>query len=463
MIHPDEISVFACAEDTLYGATPVKDWGSSASLLYIYEHASRPFTLLICKPTRIEWGYLGMERMLQVARHSGAGMIYADHYRTLCGKTEPAPCIDYQTGALRDDFDFGSVCLFPTPLLRSAIEELREENYRHAALYALRLAISRRAEILRINEFLYTEAELDLRTSGEKNFDYVDPRNRHVQIEMEQACTLHLRKTGAYLTPGEYLPIDLTAGDFPVEASVIIPVRNRARTIADAIRSVLSQQTDFPFNLLIVDNFSTDGTSDIIARYASEHPDLIHPITPTRKDLGIGGCWNLAIQHALCGRFAIQLDSDDLYSRPDTLQLIVDTFRREQCGMLVGTYNMTDFDLNTLPPGIIDHKEWTPENGRNNALRINGLGAPRAFFTPLVRQLPFPNTSYGEDYAMGLTLSRHYSIGRIYEVLYHCRRWEGNSDAALPLEKINANNLYKDRLRTIELQARILHNRRKSQ
>ena len=454
----EEISVFSCHPALPGRAIPPEEWGSSSFLETLCRESKAPFTLLYCKPARIEWVYLGLERLLQTARDTGAGMIYADHYRESGGTVRPFPCIDCQKGALRDDFDFGHVLLFRTDLLRQAADELRQERYRHAALYALRLAISRRAEILRVNEFLYTTTELDLRSSGEKNFDYVDPRNQAVQLEMERACTNHLKRIGAYLTPGDYRPIDLAAGDFPVEASVIIPVRNRAKTIADAIESVLSQRADFPFNLLIADNLSTDGTGEIIERYAASHPETVHHLVPTRTDLGIGGCWNLAIRHPLCGRFAIQLDSDDLYSRPDTLQLMVDTFYREQCAMVIGSYEITDFSLRPLPPGVIAHREWTEENGRNNALRINGLGAPRGFFTPLVREKPFPNTSYGEDYCMGLTLSRDYRIGRLYEVVYRCRRWEGNSDAALSPERINANNSYKDKLRTIELLSRIRKN-----
>lgn len=454
----DDITLFSCCPGLEEKAIHLKEWGSSASLEVLYRESDRPYTMLYCKPAQIEWGYLGLERMLQMAKATGAGLIYADHFRKTASGLEPFPCIDFQKGSLRDDFDFGSVLLFRTDLLKGTIAELREESYRHAALYALRLGISRKAAIMRLNEFVYTTAELDARSSGEKNFDYVNPRNREVQIEMENACTAHLKRIGAYLEPHDYLPLNLASGTYPVEASVVIPVRNRARTIADAIESVLIQQTKFPFNLLIVDNLSTDGTSEIIEKYAAAHPQTVHHLVPGRSDLGIGGCWNLAIQSPLCGRFAVQLDSDDLYSRPDTLQLIVDTFYREQCGMVVGSYEITDFALQPLPPGVIDHKEWTPENGRNNALRINGLGAPRAFFTQLVRETPFPNTCYGEDYFMGITLSRHYPIGRLYEVLYRCRRWEGNSDAALPNERVNANNFYKDRLRTTELLARIREN-----
>ena len=273
---------------------------------------------------------------------------------------------------------------------------------------------------------------------------------------MEAVCTHHLKCIGAYLEP-KFRTIDLTHGTFSYEASVIIPVRNRVCTIGDAIESVLEQKTDFSYNLIIIDNHSTDGTTELIRNYAEKDSRVVHLI-PGREDLGIGGCWNTGIQHESCGRFAVQLDSDDVYSASSTLQKMVQTFYEQQCGMVIGTYRMTDFGMNALPPGIIDHREWTPENGRNNALRINGLGAPRAFYTPLVRENPFPNTSYGEDYAMGLILSRNYQIGRVYEVVYCCRRWEGNSDAALSIERVNANNLYKDRLRTQELQARLRQN-----
>ena len=273
---------------------------------------------------------------------------------------------------------------------------------------------------------------------------------------MEQACTEHLKEIGAYLEP-QFKNVDFNQEAFEVEASVIIPVRNRVKTIKDAIHSVLRQVADFPFNVIVVDNHSTDGTTEAIAQLAQDER-VIH-IIPDRTDLGIGGCWNMGIHHPQCGKFAIQLDSDDLYSDEHTLSKMVSAFYEQQCAMVVGTYRMTDFDLNTLPPGIIDHKEWTPENGRNNALRINGLGAPRAFYTPVIRQIGFPNTSYGEDYAVGLAISRHYQIGRVYDVVYLCRRWSGNSDAALNAFQVNANNLYKDRIRTWELKARTYEQR----
>lgn len=422
-------------------------------------YANTPFTLICTQVQDLEFGYMALERMCDYLSAPQCSMVYADHYKTIKGERTPHPVIDYQLGSVRDDFDFGSLLMFRTDYLKRAINEIEvEKEYQHSALYALRLALSRYGELTHIREFLYTETEIDLRKSGEKQFDYVDPRNRQVQIEREEVFTRHLKKIGAYLKPG-MMTVDLKEGEFSHEASIIIPVRNRARTINDAIRSVLEQETSFPFNLIIIDNHSTDGTSEIIEQYKNDNR-VIHLI-PERTDLGIGGCWNLGINHPQCGRFAIQLDSDDLYSTPHTVQNIVDKFYKEQCAMVIGSYRMTDFTLQTLPPGVIDHKEWTDENGHNNALRINGLGAPRAFFTPLLRKIRVPNTSYGEDYALGLAFSRQYRIGRIYDVLYLCRRWEGNSDAALSIEKINQNNNYKDSLRTLEIKLRQAMNKKR--
>ena len=422
-------------------------------------YANTPFTLICTQVQDLEFGYMALERMCDYLSAPQCSMVYADHYKTIKGERTPHPVIDYQLGSVRDDFDFGSLLMFRTDYLKRAINEIEaEKEYQHSALYALRLALSRYGELTHIREFLYTETEIDLRKSGEKQFDYVDPRNRQVQIEREEVFTRHLKKIGAYLKPG-MMTVDLKEGEFSHEASIIIPVRNRARTINDAIRSVLEQETSFPFNLIIIDNHSTDGTSEIIEQYKNDNR-VIHLI-PERTDLGIGGCWNLGINHPQCGRFAIQLDSDDLYSSPHTVQTIVDKFYKEQCAMVIGSYRMTDFTLQTLPPGVIDHKEWTDENGHNNALRINGLGAPRAFFTPLLRKIRVPNTSYGEDYALGLAFSRQYRIGRIYDVLYLCRRWEGNSDAALSIEKINQNNNYKASLRTLEIKLRQAMNKKR--
>ena len=425
---------------------------ATATLRAIAGKVFTPYILLYTKTTPLLLGYHALERMCDYLAHPATGMAYADHYQMRHGQRLNHPVIDYQLGSVRDDFDFGSLVMYRTEAFTEAIHSLEEqEEYTHSALYALRLAISRKYALTHIREYLYTEQEEDTRLSGQKQFDYVDPRNRAVQIECEQAFTFHLESISAWL-PERKRRIDFDSCPFASEASVIIPVRNRVRTIDDAIRSALKQKTTFPFNLIIIDNHSTDGTTQAIEKY-NEDPRVIHLI-PECTDLGIGGCWNLGIDHPACGRFAVQLDSDDLYSAEDTLQQIVDKFRSENCGMVIGTYRMTDFQLNTLPPGIIDHKEWTDRNGHNNALRINGLGAPRAFFTPLLRQIRVPNTSYGEDYALGLAFSRDYHIGRIYDVLYLCRRWEGNSDAALSIDRINSNNTYKDSLRTLEIKRR---------
>ena len=427
----------------------------------------------------VSLGYRCLERMRQVAEQSGAVMVYSDR-READGT--PHPVIDYQMGALRDDFDFGALWVVRT----SALQEV-EADYQFAALYALRLAMSRQGDLLHLREMLYTETETDLRRSGEKQFDYVNPRNREVQIEMEQACTRHLEAIGALTPSGSARHLPLYGEEYSgqeekqsawppqkgggdrrsegvaegvaegVVASVIIPVYNRERTIMDAVESALEQVCTFPFNVIVVDNHSTDGTTDLLN--ACQNPRLVHLI-PEERDLGIGGCWDKAIRSEECGKYAVQLDSDDLYSSPATLQRIVDEMERKGAAMCIGAYRMVDFSLQTLPPGLIDHKEWTDENGPNNALRINGLGAPRAFRTSVLREIGFPNTSYGEDYALGLRISREYPIARIYDELYLCRRWDGNSDAALSLEKQNKNNAYKDELRTIELRARIAANKK---
>lgn len=431
---------------------PYGSFDSTSALTQIAAHTSTPYLLIYTKPQILQWGEMALERMIDYLSAPECGMVYADHYQETQNGRQPHPVADYQPGSVRDDFDFGSVLLFKTDCFRKALRRITlEPEYQFSALYALRLALSEHASLTHIHEFLYTEIEEDTRLSGEKQFDYVDPRNRQVQIEREVVFTHYLKRIGAYLPPVKHT-VDLSAGEFEYEASVIIPVRNRVRTIEDAIRSVLTQETSFPFNLIVIDNHSTDGTSEIIEQYKKDKR-VIHLI-PERTDLGIGGCWNQGVHHPKCGRFAVQLDSDDLYSGPDTLQRIVDKFYQEQCAMVIGSYRMTNFDLQTLPPGVIDHKEWTDDNGHNNALRINGLGAPRAFFTPVLREIRVPNTSYGEDYALGLAFSRRYRIGRIFDVLYLCRRWEGNSDAALSIEKTNQNNTYKDSLRTLEISHR---------
>ncbi len=475
----------------------------------VAQTAQARYVLLYTKAWPLELGYEALTRWVTIADDSGAMLLYADHQRVLPdGSRQRHPLIDYQVGSVRDDFDMGSLLLIRTEGLKRYFGQEMLHAYQHAGLYDLRLFLSREVLPLHVGEVLYTEVETDTRKSGEKQFDYVDPRNRARQVEMERAVTRHLRQIDAYLAAGEWDEVVLDREEMPVEASVIIPVRNRVRTIEDAVRSALSQQTSFPFNVIVIDNHSTDGTTEVLRGLTSPNPlprrgheplekedmgnsinydgnkpyeaphetdvttsevahapslgggwgRLIH-IIPERDDLGIGGCWNLAIHDPRCGRFAVQLDSDDLYSSPQTLQRIVDAFYEERAAMVIGSYRMCDFQLETLPPGLIDHREWTEANGRNNALRINGLGAPRAFFTPILRQIQIPNTSYGEDYALGLMLSRRYRIGRIYDELYLCRRWEGNSDAALSVEALNRNNLYKDSLRSLEIRARQQLNR----
>lgn len=435
----------------------------SATWHTIAAQATAPYTLVYLNRQFIQLGYLALERMVTVAEMTGAGMVYADHYKlTADGRRVEAPTIDYQQGSLRDDFNFGSVVLLRTSALKQTAEQMTAD-YKAAGFYDFRLQLSQHHALVHINEYLYSEVELDTRKTGERLFDYVDPKNRQSQIEMEQACTEHLKAVGAYLAPGAFKPISINEGAFPVEASIMIPVRNRIRTIKDALASALSQKTDFAYNVFVVENgpecHSTDGTTELVAEMAKEDPRIIHLVTD-RRDLCVGGSWNLAAHDARCGRIIAQLDSDDVYADEHTLQKIVDAFHAQQCAMLIGAYTLTDIHLNILPPGVIAHKEWTPENGRNNALRINGLGAPRSFYTPVLREINLPNVNYGEDYALGLAISRDYEIGRIYEPLYDCRRWDDNSDGDLSIEKENRNNIYKDRMRTWELMARIAKNRK---
>ena len=457
----DSIEVLAMAgSDTrLEGAhmSSVESLLSSPTLQLIGSRAATPYTLLLTQDTSLDLAPHSLDRFFQIADATGAGMAYCDYYEVKKGVRSPHPTTDYQLGSLKDDFTFGALLLLRSDLLKTAAAELAGTQYKYAAMYALRLAVSRGGPIVRIPEYLYSKIETDVRTSGEKQFDYVDPRNRAAQVELEQACTDHLKKIGAYLPP-QFKQIDLEEGSFDYQASVIIPVKNRVRTIGDAVGSVLRQKASFPFNLIVVDNHSTDGTTEALRQIGAENPMLVHVI-PARHDLGIGGCWTEAIHHPSCGRFAIQLDSDDMYKDETTVQRVVDTFRAEKCAMVIGSYQMTNFQLQEIPPGIIDHREWTPENGRNNALRINGLGAPRAFFTPLLRMINVPNVSYGEDYAVGLAISRDYQIGRIYDPIYMCRRWEGNTDANLDVDRLNTYNAYKDKLRTIEVLARQKKNR----
>ena len=428
---------------------------STGTVKDIAERSQGDYILLVTKQTELRWVNYGLERMEQVARDTAAAMVYADHFQQVGDKLTEAPVIDYQCGSIRDDFDFGSVLLVSVPTLKEAAAGMSESAYKYAGLYDLRLRLSRLGPLVRVGEFLYYEVEDDTRASGQKQFDYVDPRNREVQIEMEAACTDHLKAVGAWLAP-EFKAVDLKEGEFEYEASVVIPCKNRARTIGQAIASALAQKTSFPFNVIVVDDNSTDGTVQEILSFKDD-PRLVY-IAQDPSYHAIGGNWNAAIHHPKCGRFAIQLDSDDVYHDGTTLQKFVDAFYAQNCAMVIGTYQITDFQMNIIPPGIIDHREWTPENGRNNALRINGLGAPRGFFVPVLRKMNFPTTKYGEDYAVGLRISRDWQIGRIYDVVYDCRRWEGNSDAALDIVKTNANNFYKDKLRSYELKARILKN-----
>ena len=433
---------------------------ASATLKDIANKATAPYTLLYLKSQFIKLGYLALDRMITLGDITEAGMIYADHYNLAAdGTRSDAPVIDYQMGSLRDDFNFGSVILFRTESLKAAANMMKAD-YQAAGFYDLRLKIAEKFRIEHINEYLYSEVELDTRKTGEKLFDYVDPKNRASQIEMEQAATEYLKEVGGYLKPG-FKDIDITEGEFPVEMTVMIPVRNRIRTIRDAINSALEQKTTFKYNVFVVENgpecHSTDGTTEAVQEY--DDPRLVHVITE-RRDLGVGGSWNLAAHDPRCGRFIGQLDSDDVYLDENTLQKFYDAFQEQKVATIIGTYVLTDINKNVLPPGKIDHAEWTPDNGRNNALRINGLGAPRAFFTPVLRNIPMPNVNYGEDYALGLAISRHYLIGRIYDPLYCCRRWDDNSDGDLSIEKENKNNTYKDRIRTWELQARIAMNKK---
>jgi hypothetical protein len=416
----------------------------------IVDKVDTEYVAVYTKTMALNLGKNALERMCRVLSDAGAGMVYADYFEKKQGEMAAHPLIEYQEGSLRDDFHFGSLLLFKAEALKEAICAM-DIDFQFAAMYDMRLKISQKYELLHLPELLYTEVELDTRRTGEKIFDYVDPRNRERQIEMEKACTDHLKKVGAFLEP-KFKEIQFDKGHYPVEASVIIPVRNREKTIGDAIESVLKQKANIDFNLIIVDNHSTDRTPQIIKSFANDKR-LIY-IVPQRDDLGIGGCWNVAVEDERCGKFAIQLDSDDLYINDTVVQQIVDAFYQQNCAMVVGSYQMVNFKLQEIPPGLIDHKEWTPNNGRNNALRINGLGAPRAFYTPVLREVKVPNTSYGEDYALGLNISRTYQIGRIYEALYLCRRWDDNSDALLDITKMNAHNFYKDKIRTIELKAR---------
>lgn len=450
---------FVSTDDKCSGMT-VDAMTSGKTLNALLSKVTTPFLLLINQAQSITLNQAALERFVQIAGDTKAGMIYSDFYEVKEGKRSEHPVIDYQKGSIRDNFDFGAIMFFSMAAVSKAMKKYGKiDRVQRAGLYDLRLKVSVDHSIFHQQEFLYTKTESDTRKSGEKQFDYVDPRNIAVQKENENVATQHLKNIGAYLKP-KFAKVPKSAGQFPVEASVIIPVRNREKTVADAVNSVLSQKPDFTFNVIVVDNHSTDATTSILRKLAEHDARVIHLI-PERQDLGIGGCWNEAVLSSHCGKYAVQLDSDDLYSGNDTLQKIVNVFRKEGVAMVIGSYTLVNANLEQIPPGLIDHKEWTPANGRNNALRINGLGAPRAFYTPVLRTMLLPNTSYGEDYAAAIRISRQYQIGRIYTSLYHCRRWEGNTDAALPIEKINRNDYYKDKIRTIEILARISQNKKK--
>lgn len=444
-----------CAGNIPDGCKPIEvdNPQSSAAMRAIAENVKADYALLLLSSAHIVLGPNALQRLMQSAVYTQAAMTYGDYAEEKGGAVKPHPVIDCQKGSIRDDFDFGPLVLIETGNLLSCLAKLGSVAYTYAGWYALRLALSRCGAIYHLREKLCTILEEDEDKAGEQQFDYVNPRNREVQREMEKAVTAHLDAIGALVDTSRYKVPDFQEQPFTVEASVVIPVFNREKTISDAVESALSQKATFKFNVIVVDNHSTDGTTAILQRLAESNSRLVH-LVPQRRDLGIGGCWNEALNDSRCGRFAVQLDSDDLYSSTSTLQSIVDAFYSQGAAMIVGAYRLCDFSLNTLPPGLIDHKEWTAANGCNNALRINGLGAPRAFFTPLARQIGFPNTSYGEDYAMGLAFSRHWRIGRIYHELYLCRRWTGNSDHQLSIEKQNANNEYKDSLRTMEIDIR---------
>ena len=425
---------------------------STDTILSVEENTDADYVLLNLKPTPIVLGAYALERFLRVASDSDGAMVYSDHYCETNGTTVRHALIDYQQGSVREDFDFGQLILFKAELLHQYVAQLAHTDYQYAGFYDFRLFLSRNGGIFHINEYLYTEQGYYEQETDDAQFEYPNPLDPDVQMEMEKAVTAHLSAIGALVDTTNYQQPDFYEQDFDCEASVIIPVFNREETIADAIKSALGQKTFFKYNVIVVDNHSTDRTSEIIESLATDKR-LLH-LVPERTDLCIGGCWNMAINDDRCGRFAVQLDSDDLYSSPHVLQKIVEAFHRQRAVMIIGSYRLCDFELNTLSPGLIDHREWTEENGCNNALRINELGAPCAFFTPLARQIQFPNTSYGEDYAIGLLLSRKYRIGRIYDELAVCRRRNDDMDAVLSPEKVNANNLYKDRLRTMEISAR---------
>lgn len=436
------------------------DFLSGAGMNRLLAELTTDYLALILPGEQIEFGHRAIERLLSVAEDSGAGLLYSDFRDDLRGEVADHPLIDYQLGSIRDSFEFGALVVLSRQAAHAALLSHGpvDERLRWGGLYELRLKLSIDSAMRRVSEALYTRLARDRRASGERQFDYVDPAQRDYQAEMERVATDHLKRIGAYLTP-EFQTPPRSEEHFPVRASVVIPVRNRERTIKDAVMGALSQKAPFDFNVIVVDNHSTDRTSEILEEIASEDRRLIHH-KPARMDLVIGGCWNEAIYSSHCGEYAAQLDSDDLYSDERTLDRIVAKFDEGPYAMVIGSYTIVNFDLQEIPPGLIDHREWTRENGRNNALRINGLGAPRAFYVPVLRQIGFPNVSYGEDYAVALRISRQYEIGRIFDSIYFARRWEGNSDAALPLATANRYDSYKDQLRTVEILARKRMNQR---
>ena len=418
---------------------------SSKTLRQIKNTATTEFILLIISESEIDFGRYAYERISSLARSFNSGIIYSDYVDNENDLMTPHSLIDYQPGSVRDNFNFGHIMFLRKDIFAEAANDLND-SYKYAGLYSLRLNISIKYPIIRIPEYLYSVTG---NISSENQFGYVDSKNKSLQVEMEEAFTDYLKKINALIRPPTE-ELDLYSINFKNEVSVIIPVKNRVRTISEAVNSALSQKCDFPFNIIVVDNHSDDGTTEAINSIAKSNKNIIH-LGPGALNLGIGGCWNEGINHEDCGRFAVQLDSDDIYSDEFTLQKIVNVFRKEKCALVIGSYKLTDFQFNSIPPGIIDHREWTDENGLNNALRINGLGAPRAFFTPIIRKINFPNVSYGEDYASVLAISRNYKTGRIYEPIYICRRWEGNSDSLLSIEKENSYNFYKDKIRTLEI------------
>jgi Glycosyl transferase family 2 len=430
-----------------------ENFGSGRTVRTIFNKISSKYVLLLFCDADVILGDHALQRFISVARQSRAGVVYADYVELKDGKAYPHPVNECQLGSVRDNFDFGPLYFFSAAAVRQTLKRYSiSKNLAVAGWYDLRLKMSVHHNFFHIQEYLYTIVEGRKDPVGERQFDYVDPRNRSVQKEMELVVTKHLKTIDAYLAP-KFKRVTISDEKFPVHVSVIIPVRNREKTIAEAIESALSQCTDFSFNIIVVDNHSTDGTTGVVKAIAERHANLIH-IVPLAADLAIGGCWNEAIFSEHCGRYAVQLDSDDLYSGPDTLQKIVEEFKSGNYAMIIGSYKLVNMKLEEIPPGLIDHKEWSEKNGRNNALRVNGLGAPRAFDTTILRKIGFPNVSYGEDYTVALALSREFQIGRIYECLYLCRRWEGNSDSALTIEKANRNDFYKDKIRTLEILAR---------